>query len=274
MTSNAIFYVITAVLYLLAAVGVYKSESQAGRSLMGWIRPAVAIGLCLQGYLIYEAFFVHGTPRFGLALALSITLFACILILFVETFFSKIGNLLIFILPIGAVTALLPILMPGTPLGPETASFPFRMHLLLAILSYSLMTLALVQSLLLVALQNWLRNGGISKSQDGESGLLENMPSVLDMEKALFRLIWAGFIALTAAIVFGMIYTQGIYGSALRFDHKTVTTCLAWIIFGVLLWGHHFRGWRGRLAARWVVIGFCMLMVAYIGVRLVIEVGA
>lgn len=114
----------------------------------------------------------------------------------------------------------------------------------------------------------------LSKSLDGQSGLLENMPSLLDMEKALFRLIWAGFIALTAAIVFGMIYTQDIYGSVLRFDHKTVTTCLTWIIFGVLLWGHHFRGWRGRLAARWVVIGFCMLMVAYIGVRLVVEVGA
>ena len=37
---------------------------------------------------------------------------------------------------------------------------------------------------------------------------LDNMPSMMEMEKILFRLIWVGFIVLTAAILFGAVYSQ------------------------------------------------------------------
>lgn len=61
--------------------------------------------------------------------------------------------------------------------------------------------------------------------------ILDNMPSMMEMEKILFRLIWVGFIVLTAAILFGAVYSQELFGQAFRFDHKTVTTCMAWVIF-------------------------------------------
>ncbi len=53
---------------------------------------------------------------------------------------------------------------------------------------------------------------------------------------------------------------------------KTIVTIMAWMIFGILLLGHHFLGWRGRFAARWTVIGFTLLMLSYFGVRFVQEV--
>jgi ABC-type uncharacterized transport system permease subunit len=276
MTINAFIFFIAAFLYRVAALGIYFSERSAKPRELPWVRPAVAIGLCGQGYLIYEALFTYGTPHFGMALALSITLFCCTFILFVESFFSRIGSLLMFVLPLAAVSAILPILLPGSPLGKDTASFVFRMHLLLSILSYSLMTLALIQGLMLTALDKWLRagKGYETASRDGRVSIVQNLPSVIDMEKVLFRLLWIGFLVLTAAIIFGMMFTNQLYGTSIRFDHKTVTTCLAWVIFGILLWGHHLLGWRGRFAARWVVIGFCMLMVSYIGIRLVVELGA
>ena len=151
MTIYAIFYVLAAVLYLAAAFGIYKSFQAETPENTFWIRPVIVGGLMIQAFLIYEALFTHGTPHFGLALALSITLFTCTLILLIETLFSKISAMLIFILPLAAVSMVLPIILPGTPLGPETASFSFRMHLLLAIFAYSLMTMALVQALLLVS---------------------------------------------------------------------------------------------------------------------------
>lgn len=273
MTIYAIFYVFGAVLYLAAAYGIYKSFQDETPSNTFWIRPVISAGLMIQAFLIYEALFTHGTPHFGMALALSITLFTCTFILLVETLLTKISATLIFVLPLSAASMLLPVLLPGSPLGPETASISFRMHLLLAILAYSLMTMALVQALLLAAAHNQLHRKLLDEEQpEGKVSFFERMPSVIEMEKILFRLIWAGFIILSVAIVFGFFFTQEQFGQMIRFDHKTVVTIISWAIFGILLLGHHFLGWRGKFAARWTVIGFTLLMVAYIGIRFVQEV--
>jgi ABC-type uncharacterized transport system permease subunit len=47
--------------------------------------------------------------------------------------------------------------------------------------------------------------------------------------------------------------------------------CLAWIVFSVLLWGRNRLGWRGHKAIRWTLAGFCLLMLAYFGSKLVRE---
>ena len=43
-------------------------------------------------------------------------------------------------------------------------------------------------------------------------------------------------------------------------------------VFAVLLWGHRFYGWRGRVAVRWTVSGFVLLLLAYLGSKFVLEV--
>ena len=43
------------------------------------------------------------------------------------------------------------------------------------------------------------------------------------------------------------------------------------VIFGGLLAGHYFRGWRGRKAVHWTLAGFTALMLAYIGSKVVLE---
>ena len=158
MTLNAIFYVFAAVLYLAAAFGIYKTLQEPEPTEKFWIRPLICAGLMIQAYLIYEALFLYGTPHFGMALALTITLFTCTFLLLLESFFSKIGAMLVFVLPLSAVSMLLPLLLPGSPLEPETASGPFRLHLLLAILAYSVMTMALIQGLLLMAVHKRVRS--------------------------------------------------------------------------------------------------------------------
>jgi len=39
-----------------------------------------------------------------------------------------------------------------------------------------------------------------------------------------------------------------------------------------LLLGRYAFGWRGRVAQRWLFVGFLMLLLAYIGSRFVFEV--
>jgi ABC-type uncharacterized transport system permease subunit len=44
------------------------------------------------------------------------------------------------------------------------------------------------------------------------------------------------------------------------------------VIFGLLLAGRYFYGWRGRRALRWTMTGFVVLLLAYVGSRFVLEV--
>jgi ABC-type uncharacterized transport system permease subunit len=53
--------------------------------------------------------------------------------------------------------------------------------------------------------------------------------------------------------------------------HKTVLSIVAWIILGLLLWGHHRFGWRGKIAVRWTLSGGAMLTLGYFGSKFVLE---
>ena len=54
--------------------------------------------------------------------------------------------------------------------------------------------------------------------------------------------------------------------------HKVALSCFAWLILGILLWGHWRLGWRGRIAARWTLSGFIFLGLAYFGSKFVLEI--
>jgi ABC-type uncharacterized transport system permease subunit len=47
---------------------------------------------------------------------------------------------------------------------------------------------------------------------------------------------------------------------------------MTWLSAGLFLWGRWRWGWRGRLAARFAIGGFGLLLLAYVGSRFVLEV--
>ncbi|MGR9099977.1 MAG: cytochrome c biogenesis protein CcsA, partial [Gammaproteobacteria bacterium] len=53
--------------------------------------------------------------------------------------------------------------------------------------------------------------------------------------------------------------------------HKTVLSIIAWVVFFVLLMGRIRYGWRGQTAIRWTIAGFVLLLLAYFGSKLVLE---
>ena len=92
------------------------------------------------------------------------------------------------------------------------------------------------------------------------------------MESVLFRMIGSAFLLLTVTLISGLLFSEQIFGKALVFDHKTVFAFASWMIFAALLVGRHRYGWRGRIALRWTLAGFLLLILAYIGSRFVSEV--
>ena len=106
--------------------------------------------------------------------------------------------------------------------------------------------------------------------RDGQA--MDRAPPLLTMETLLFRIIWAGFIMLSLTLASGVVFSEELFGKAAQLNHKTVFGVMSWIVFGALLGGRHFYGWRGRIAVRWTLTGFLMLVLAYLGSKFVVEV--
>jgi len=89
------------------------------------------------------------------------------------------------------------------------------------------------------------------------------------METLFFRLIALGVIALSISLLTGFIYLDNMFAQHLV--HKTILSLIAWSVFVILLWGHYRFGWRGKIAIKWSMSGFTLLMLAYFGSKFVIE---
>lgn len=136
-------------------------------------------------------------------------------------------------------------------------------HILLSIIAYSVLSIAAVQSLLLYFQDYHLHN-----KQPG--GFISALPSLETMEILLFKMIGLGFILLTVSLASGIPYLEDIQQQHLT--HKIILSCIAWLVFAVLLWGRWKFGWRGQTAIRWTLGGFVLLMLAYFGSSIVLQV--
>jgi ABC-type uncharacterized transport system permease subunit len=101
---------------------------------------------------------------------------------------------------------------------------------------------------------------------------LPNFPPLMVMENLLFKIITLGFILLTVTLASGMFFSEHIFGMPLQFNHKTVFSFASWVIYAGLLFGRYQYGWRGLIAIRWTLVGFILLMLAYIGSKFILQV--
>jgi ABC-type uncharacterized transport system permease subunit len=74
---------------------------------------------------------------------------------------------------------------------------------------------------------------------------------------------------LCLALSFGFIYLDDMF--AQKVAHKTILSIIAWVVFATLLAGRYRFGWRGRTAINWTISGFVILMLAYFGSKVVLE---
>jgi ABC-type uncharacterized transport system permease subunit len=225
----------------------------------------VLVPLALHAALIAHTMFAPDGLHLGAGNAISAILWLTVLIYWAGNFFYRLDGLQSLVLPVAAVAVLLPTVLPSVRPLPNTELLVFKLHLLIAMLAYSLFTIASLHVLLMALLERRLHDGSLPR-------VLQGLPPLLAMETLLFRIIWAGFILLTATIASGVLFSEELFGRAARLNHKTVFGVLSWIIFAALLGGRHIYGWRGRVAVRWTLTGFLMLVLAYVGSRFVLEV--
>jgi ABC-type uncharacterized transport system permease subunit len=135
-------------------------------------------------------------------------------------------------------------------------------HLVIAVPTYGILCLAFAQACLLIFQDRQLHN------RSG-AGQLTRLPAIETMETCLFWFTFSGFVLMTINLVAGMISSFSHYGQILEFNHHIVLSLLAWVCFGCLLAGRKIAGWRGEIAAKWTIVAFAILVLAYFGTRFV-----
>lgn len=170
----------------------------------------------------------------------------------------------LYLAPIAMFVALLPMLLPAYRIV-NYADWAFRLHFVVAILAYALYTVATLHALLMLFLEKHLHEGNLPP-------LLQGLPPLLRLEKLLFQLLSIAFLLLTATLVTGIFFSEVLFGKAFQVTYKTVFAAFSWVIFGGLLFGHWQFGWRGKLAMRWTLIGFVLLLLSYVGSKFVSEI--
>lgn len=254
------FFILAALLYVVCAVLPTQQ------------RKAIAIGV-FGGWLLHGAalgadVLLPSSLRLGFAVMLSATLWISVAAYWLENRNFPLDGLRILVLPCAALAVLLPALFPGSVIPLEGKSAFFSWHVAIAMLAYSTLTIAAFHAVLMALQESRLHGAGTGWL----SPALDRLPALLTMERLLFRLIAFGFVLLSLTVLSGIVFSEQLFGKAVKWDHKTVFTMLSWVLFGALLAGRYWRGWRGKLALRFTLSGFATLLLAYVGSRFVLEV--
>jgi ABC-type uncharacterized transport system permease subunit len=246
-------------LYLSSAWVMLRSIGNARLAPLGWALALIA--LLAHSYGIAHVMHFLGAYSIGLLEAISMlawTLAVVACIIAADRRNRAIGAILLGVAAFGAAVT-----GAGRTFTEESApGWELTAHILLSMAAAALLLAAAVTALILVFMDRKLRARRIA-----------DLPSVLppldSVERVMFRLIGAGFTLLTLALLTGFVFVTNL--RAQHLEHKTILSCVAWVLFGVLLVGRVRYGWRGRAAVRWTLSGFAFLILAYFGSKFVLE---
>lgn len=275
------FHFITAACYLFAAfLGWLPRRATAPAAAAGaaplpapgrrGLDALIAIVLVVTSvrHLVEVAGDLIGGAGFNLSFATSLSLIVAITMVMytlLSLALARVDLVARWLAPCAAAAAALPALLPAQHLLPYGGQPLFKVHFIVAMLAYSLFTVATLHALLMGAVERWLHQGAVPASARG-------LPPLMRMETLLFRLLLGAFVLLTLTLLSGVFFAEEMFGKAFQLNYKTVFGFLSWGIFAWLLYGHWKFGWRGRKAARLTMIGFVLLVLAYVGTKFVAEI--
>ena len=218
--------------------------------------------ISLHGILLYGQIFIGSGINFGFFNAASLVAWGIALLLLVTLLAKPVKNLVIVWSPLAALLVGLEMYFPSQRILATDLNFGVQLHIFYSILAYSILSIAALQAIFL-AIQDYQ----LHHKHPGWA--LQMLPPLQGMEVLLVQMIGIGVILLTASLISGFIFVENIFAQHLV--HKTVLSMLAWLIFVALLWGRWQYGWRGKTLVLWNFSGFFILMLAYFGSKLVLE---
>lgn len=236
---------------------IVKQETRRTPLHFAWLAVSSHIGyiglLCAEHQGFHFSFFNTGSL---IAVIVS-------LLLLIAALNKPVEKLGIALFPISALMLALTLFFNDTTtMSNHSHNWAMNLHILSSIIAFSLLNIAALQAILL-AIQNQQLKSHPPKR------FIQTLPPLQTMETLLFQMIAAGVIFLSVALISGFVFIEDLFAQHLV--HKTVLSIIAWLLFVALLIGRHRYGWRGKTAMKWTLAGFSLLLLAYFGSKLVLE---
>ena len=262
---NSLISIMAFLAYMVAGLLVFrqlhKRAGLAGGSRSGLFL-LVIVALVLHSLVLLHKFIVVEGLNFGIFNAISLLAWLVALLLLLAMVSRPVENLGIVVFPLAALALGLDYSF-STEHFVDSDNFNLKLHILISIISYSIFTIAAIQAILLAIQDRHLHN-------KHPGGFIRALPPLQTMETLLFQMLVVGFILQSLSLLSGFTFLEDMFAQHLV--HKTVLSLMAWGIFAVLLWGRWKFGWRGKTAIRATLGGFVLLLLAYVGSKLVLEV--
>lgn len=267
MSTSLLLSLIALLALVPAAVvpaGRAPRETHAGGALY-WGLIAVAVA----GPAMWIAIQVLGQWHTGVATALWLTVATSLVLFAIVAAISPVARRLTPIL-LGYlfVLGLVATGWQNTPERPiALPTFPAWLgaHIVVALTAYGLLTLAAV-----AGAGVFIQERAIKSRQP--TPFTRTLPSVVDGERLQAGLLIASQVVLGVALATGSAIEWLEHRALLRLDHKTVLSLATFILIGGLLFLHFRVGLGGRRVARYVLLSYLLLTLAYPGVKFVTDV--
>jgi len=259
MTSSALLGIST-FLYLLISVGFLYMIFFKKQDAEKWLQPAIFLSLLLNlgGWVLrwIETYsFGEGYVPLSNLYESLIALSWCIVITFIilEKKY-KTGFLGIFIFPVVSLAMAYASLSPGMnqqiqPLLPALQSNWLTYHVLTCFLAYSAFTISFGASLALLL-----------KIKPGHT-------KYETLDELIYKANAIGFLLLTMGIITGSIWASRAWGTYWSWDPKETWSLITWIVYAIFLHARLSRGWQGRKAAWFSILGFITVLFTFLGVN-------
>jgi ABC-type transport system involved in cytochrome c biogenesis permease subunit len=92
------------------------------------------------------------------------------------------------------------------------------------------------------------------------------LPDAATLDRITYRTICIAFPLLTLMIAAGAYWANRTWGSYWSWDPKETWAAITWLVYAGYLHMRVTRGWRGRRAAYFAILGFAVVMFTFFGV--------
>lgn len=216
--------------------------------------------LILHGWVVIHQSGLPHELSLPLFTSMAATTFIIVLLHIILCLKQAADYLGIAVYPIAAITLVASQASGG---GTQISGDAVQIHVFSSLLAYAVLALAAAQAILVSIQRHYL-------SRHKPIGFMRALPPLDMTESLLFTLLSAGFVLLSICLASGFFYLEDMFAQHLV--HKTVLSCIGWTIFSVLLFGRWQFGWRGKRAVQWTIAGFAILILAYFGSKIVLEI--
>jgi len=224
---------------------------------------SVAIGIAMHSNTLYGSILVGEGFNLSLGNTVSMIGLELAIIALIAALEPTLRGISAGLLLLGAVAAGMTV-HQESPVTMAALAWQVRTHILVSLMSYGLLTVGAIVAVSAMIQERRLKSGRLSTV----SSLFAPLETT---ERLLFGITAAGFAGLALAISSGLTFVDNLFAQHLA--HKTAFSLLALFVFGALLAGRFFAGWRGKHAIKLYLGGFGLLCVAYFGVRLILQFG-